>query len=166
MENKKNLYLHRAFTLIELLVVVAIIGILAAIGLVTFSGFTDAAKANVVKGNHKIVVNFISASLGKCTVGDELKLKTWTTWGTFFDTGNLCKVSNSVLASGFVNHFTAMSFKNPYVNINNVYSAVIENPTSCQDVELGYICVLVGTTNIKVQSQYKTGEYLNNEIQR
>jgi type IV pilus assembly protein PilA len=65
------------FTLIELLVVVAIIGILAAIGLVTFSGFTDAAKANVVKSNHKTVVNFISASLGKCTIGDELKLKAW-----------------------------------------------------------------------------------------
>jgi len=44
MENKKNLNIARAFTLIELLVVVAIIGILAAIGLVTFSGFTNAAK--------------------------------------------------------------------------------------------------------------------------
>ena len=43
---------YKAYTLIELLVVVAIIGILAAIGLVTFSGFTDAAKANVVKSNH------------------------------------------------------------------------------------------------------------------
>ena len=156
----------KAFTLIELLVVVAIIGILAAVGLVTFSGFTDAAKANVVKSNHKTVVNFISASLGKCAVGDELKLKTWTTWGNFFDTTNLCKVSNSVLASGFVNHFTVMNFKNPYVNISNVYSAVIENPTSCQDVELGYICILVGTKSIKVQSQYKSGEYTNNEIQR
>jgi prepilin-type N-terminal cleavage/methylation domain-containing protein len=136
----------KAFTLIELLVVVAIIGILAAIGLVTFSGFTEAAKANVVKSNHKAVVNFISASLGKCIIGDELKLK--------------------VLAAGFGNHFTYLGFKNPYVNISHVYSAVVENPTSCQDAELGYVCIIVGTTSIKVQSQYKTGEYLNNEIQR
>ena len=52
---------NKAFTLIELLVVVAIIGILAAVGVVSFSGFTDAAKANVVKSNHKTVINFISA---------------------------------------------------------------------------------------------------------
>jgi hypothetical protein len=59
-----------------------------------------------------------------------------------------------------------MNFKNPYINISNVYSAVVENPTSCQDVELGYVCIIVGTTNIRVLSHYKTGEYLNNEIQR
>ncbi len=59
-----------------------------------------------------------------------------------------------------------MNFKNPYVNISNVYSTVIENPTSCQDVELGYVCIMVGAANIKVQSQYKNGEYVTNEIQR
>ena len=63
-------------------------------------------------------------------------------------------------------YFIEIGFKNPYVNISHVYSAVVENPTSCQDAELGYVCIIVGTTNIKVQSQYKTGEYLNNEIQR
>ncbi len=155
-----------AFTLIELLVVVAIIGILAAVGVVAFSGYTDSAKANAVKANHKTVINFIAASLAKCTLGEELKLKTWSSWGNFYDTGNLCKSSNSILAAGFVNHFTYLSFKNPYVNISNVYSAVVENPTSCQDAELGYVCIIVGTTSIKVQSQYRTGEYINNEIQR
>ena len=49
----------KAFTLIELLVVVAIIGILAAVGVVAYNGYTKAAKENAVKANHKIVVKFI-----------------------------------------------------------------------------------------------------------
>jgi len=51
---------QRGFTLIELLVVVAIIGILAAVGVVAYNGYTGAAKDSVTKNNHKIMVKQLS----------------------------------------------------------------------------------------------------------
>ena len=61
----------KGFTLIELLVVVAIIGILAAVGVVAYNGYTISAKKSATKANHKNVVNYINAEVIKCDLGGD-----------------------------------------------------------------------------------------------
>ena len=59
----------KAFTLIELLVVVAIIGILAAVGVVAYNGYTGAAKVNAAKSNFATIVKYIASESKKCEIG-------------------------------------------------------------------------------------------------
>ena len=60
----------QAFTLIELLVVVAIIGILAAVGVVAYNGYTSSAKKKVTEANHKVIAKYIQSELAKCMIGE------------------------------------------------------------------------------------------------
>jgi type IV pilus assembly protein PilA len=66
---KKN-----GFTLIELLIVVAIIGILAAVGIVSYSGYTTSAKKNTIKSRHDTIVKFFKAEFEKCNINEEVYL--------------------------------------------------------------------------------------------
>ena len=66
MKNK-----NKGFTLIELLVVVAIIGILAAVGTVAYTGYTAGAKKSSTKSNHAAAVKYIAAEDQKCNIGED-----------------------------------------------------------------------------------------------
>ena len=72
---KFNGHNKKAFTLIELLVVVAIIGILAAVGVVAYNGYTKGAKKNTSELQFKIVSKSIKLAYTKCQMESSERLK-------------------------------------------------------------------------------------------
>jgi|TARA_B110000027_G_scaffold43715_1_gene48093 type IV pilus assembly protein PilA len=68
---KKN---QKGFTLIELLVVVAIIGILAAVGVTAYSGYTEGAKKSTTKTIHANLLKYIAAEWQKCSIDNSGKV--------------------------------------------------------------------------------------------
>ena len=62
---------QKGFTLIELLVVVAIIGILAAVGVVAYDGYTSSAKRSATMSNCKQVSKYITNEVMLCTLNTQ-----------------------------------------------------------------------------------------------
>ena len=73
---KKFITGSKGFTLIELLVVVAIIGILAAVGVVAYNGYTSAAKEKSLRTIHINLTNLIINNKALCEAqgGGEITL--------------------------------------------------------------------------------------------
>ena len=105
--------MKKGFTLIELLIVVAIIGILAGVGIPMYNGYMAESKLNATESNFNIIAENTNILLFDCQLkgsitvlandGKNGKLKTF-----------ICKNENTnSIANLFIDHFHYQGFKNP-----------------------------------------------------
>ena len=140
---KKN---NKGFTLIELLVVVAIIGILAAVGTVAYTGYTAGAKKSTTKANHASAVKFIAAEDMKCNTGETTVMTKATTPLTCAGRDGDDVITSASLALS--------DFKNPYatskqaVRPNTGDSAA--TVTSSKNADRGYVNLTASGNTITV----------------
>ena len=145
--------MSKAFTLIELLVVVAIIGILAAVGVTTFNGFQEKAKINSTKSMHAQVKKYIFMELIQCELGEATAMggKLTCSGRTASD---IIKATISELSHFKNAHGNSNYIFNGYVDVLS-YSAV-RDASSKDDVDAGFINLNLDRTFIEMNTCFKT----------
>ena len=105
---------RNGFTLIELLVVVAIIGILAAVGVVAYSGYTKNAKRVAIEENFNTIANNIELLAMDCDIngGPTLKSNGTTPRGSLKFWKCSAQNTNS-MGHLFMDHYHFSGFVNP-----------------------------------------------------
>jgi type IV pilus assembly protein PilA len=140
MESLLNKKKNGGFTLIELLIVVAIIGVLAAVGVPAYQGYIADSKVKASTENHKRVNDFIAASLTQCATGQVVKLPGYTNINCASR-----KYSSGNWVGYFYNYFTRAGFKNPHASTENaVYS--------CSTSSTGRTCLQASGANIYIRT--------------
>ena len=129
---KKN----RAFTLIELLVVLAIIGILTAVGVTTFNGFTNKAMDGVIRSNHTAISELIKSEIAMCMLNGGSQAKIERRSGKSYSTKVECR--SAFASNNLIQHVLALGLRDPFIERLDDYQIWKKRSNYLQDASAAW----------------------------
>ena len=139
--------ISKGFTLIELLVVVAIIGILASVGVVAYNGYTTSAQRGAAGSNHNSVSKWISNEFQKCAIGEATAMDRNLTCVTDEVAAGADEVAAATIAS---QRAPGARMNNPYGGAPAVQATGAVAPAACNTTNQGQIVVTVVEDDVVV----------------